>query len=223
MLELENILKNHTQITPILKLFASKNIPLPLIAIAVIFGLFFGMMGAYVSNRIYLKRFVKYKNFYTSLKEYFKTVFLLFMPLCVACFVFIFYFDVTNKNINKTPLKTVFSSYHIAKIKQPKKSDSAITYDASGNQKLEKPRTLFNVYLEQEKGVKTMELEDNVVLEVSKVNKDSFDIILPDEKVETIKKDDAPEVFNALNKIKSDEHYGEVMKMIRTREVTEEK
>ena len=45
MLELENILKNHTQITPILKLFASKNIPLPLIAIAVIFVLFFGMMG----------------------------------------------------------------------------------------------------------------------------------------------------------------------------------
>lgn len=51
-----------------------------------------------------------------------------------------------------------------------------------------------------------MELEDNVVLEVSKVNKDSFDIILPDEKVETIKKDDAPEVFNALKKIKIDEN-----------------
>lgn len=31
-------------------------------------------------------------------------------------------------------------------------------------------------------------------------------LILPDEKVETIKKDDAPEVFNALKKIKIDEN-----------------
>lgn len=150
------------------------------------------------------------------------------MFLCVATafvinFSLAFYYNIANKNINKTPLKTVFSSYRIAKIKQPKESDSTITYDASGNQKSEKPKTLFNVYLDKTKNIKTMELEYDVVLDVSKVNKDSFDIILPDEKVETIKKDDAPEVFNALNKIKSDEHYGEVMKMIRTREVTEEK
>ena len=103
----------------------------------------------------------------------------------------------------------MFSSYRIVKIKQPKESDSNITYDASGNKENkepEKPKILFKVYLDKTKDVKTMELEDNVVLEVSKVNKDSFDIILPDEKVETIKKDDAPEVFNALKKIKIDEN-----------------
>ena len=45
-------------------------------------------------------------------------------------------------------------------------------------------------------------------LKVSKSIKSSFDIILPDEKVETIKRDDAQKLSNALNKIKSDEHYG---------------
>ena len=199
------MLPDYTKINPILKLFASKNIPLPLIVITVIFGLFFGMMGVYVSNKIYLKRFVKYKNFYTSLKEYFKTVFLLFIPLCAACFVYIFYFDITNKNINKTPLKTVFSSYRIVEIKQPKKSDSVITYDASGNQKSEKPRTLFNVYLEQTKGIKTMELEYNVVLDVTKINKNSFDILLPNGQVATIKEKDAKGVFKTLKKINTNE------------------
>lgn len=225
MLGLENILNNYTQINPILKLFASKNIPLSLIVIIVILGLFLGMMMVHVSNRIYLKRFVKYKNFYTFLKEYFKTVFLLFIPLCFACFVFIFYFDITNKNINKTPLKTVFSSYYIASIEQPEETGSTIVYDTSGNQKSEKPKTIFKVYLNkiEYSHVETMSLKDNVVLKVSKVNEDSFEIILPDEKVEKIKKDDAPEVFNALKKIKDDDdNWMKINKMLRDRKVEKE-
>ena len=119
-----------------------------------------------------------------------------------------FYFNTINKNINKTPLKDVFSSYYIASIGQPEESGSTIVYDESGNQKSEKPKTLFKVYLNkiEDSYVETISLKDNTVLKVSKVNKDSFDIILPDEKVETIKKDDAPEVFNALKKIKIDEN-----------------
>lgn len=155
-----------------------------------------------------------------------KAVVLIFVFIILGitiCTVLFIHVNTTNKNINKTPIKTVFSSYRIVKIKQPKESDSNITYDASGNKEPEKPKILFKVYLDKTKDVKTMELEDNVVLEVSKVNKDSFDIILPDEKVKTIKRDDAPEVFNALNKIKNDEYYREIMKVIRTREVKEEK
>lgn len=155
-----------------------------------------------------------------------KAVVLIFVFIILGitiCTVLFIHVNTTNKNINKTPIKTVFSSYRIVKIKQPKESDSNITYDASGNKEPEKPKILFKVYLDKTKDVKTMELEDNVVLEVSKVNKDSFDIILPDEKVKTIKRDDALEVFNALNKIKNDEYYREIMKVIRTREVKEEK
>lgn len=141
-----------------------------------------------------------------------KAVVLIFVFIIVGitiCTVLFIHVNTTNKNINKTPIKTVFSSYRIVKIKQPKESDSNITYDASGNKENkepEKPKILFKVYLDKTKDVKTMELEDNVVLEVSKVNKDSFDIILPDDKAATIKKEDAPEVFNALKKIKIDEN-----------------
>ena len=149
-------------------------------------------------------------------------IFLYFFIGIIICTALAIYVDTNNKNINKTPIKTVFSSYRITKIKQSKESDSTITYDASGNIESEKPKTLFNVYLEKTKDVKTMELEYDVVLEVTKVNEDSFEIILSDEKVEKIKKDDAPEVFNALKKIKEDEQWMEVQKMIRNRQVKEE-
>ena len=102
----------------------------------------------------------------------------------------------------------MFSSYYIASIGQPEESGSTIVYDESGNQKSEKPKTLFKVYLNkiEDSHVETISLKDNAVLKVSKVNKDSFDIILPDDKAATIKKEDAPEVFNALKKIKIDEN-----------------
>lgn len=211
------MLPNITKMNPILKLFASKNMPLSLIILIIVLGFMTGMVIIYCSNEFCSKRFTGYKKIFISIFSMF---------LCVATafvinFSLAFYYNIANKNINKTPIKTVFSSYRIAKIKQPKESDSVITYDASGNQKSEKPRTLFNVYLEQTKGVKTMELEHNVVLDVSKVNEDSFEIVLPDEKAATIKKEDAPEVFNALKKIKDDEQWIEVQKMIRNRQVKE--
>ena len=213
---------NITEINPILELFKSQKIPLSLFAIMFVFFLIFAQVWLYIFDKDFkIKRgWVNY-----LFKEFFLPALLLFSGVVVGYFVVAFYFNTINKNINKTPLKDVFSSYFIASIGQPEESGSTIVYDESGNQKSEKPKTLFKVYLNkiEDSYVETISLKDNAVLKVSKVNKDSFDIILPDEKVETIKKDDAPEVFNALNKIKSDEHYGEVMKMIRTREVTEEK
>ena len=213
---------NITEINPILELFKSQKIPLSLFAIMFVFFLIFAQVWLYIFDKDFkIKRgWVNY-----LFKEFFLPALLLFSGVVVGYFVVAFYFNTINKNINKTPLKDVFSSYYIASIGQPEESGSTIVYDESGNQKSEKPKTLFKVYLNkiEDSYVETISLKDNAVLKVSKVNKDSCDIILPDEKVETIKKDDAPEVFNALNKIKSDEHYGEVMKMIRTREVTEEK
>lgn len=213
---------NVIKINPILELFISGKISFSLIVVMLIFFFIFAKVSQYFLNKDF-KIMSKWGKF--LFEELFMPMLFLFLGLVTVYFVITFYFDTTNKNINKTPLKDVFSSYYIASIGQPEESSSTIVYDASGNQKSEKPKTLFKVYLNriEDSYVETMSIKDNAVLEVSKVNKDSFDIILPDDKAATIKKEDAPEVFNALNKIKSDEHYGEVMKMIRTREVTEEK
>lgn len=213
------MLLNPTKINPVLKLFASRNMSLSLIILIVILGIFLGMVVIHFSKKQYLKKGSLYKKVYIFLKECFLTIFSFFAAAVITYSVFAFYFDITNKNINTTPIKTVFSSYRIVKIKQPKESDSTITYDSSGNIESEKPKTLFNVYLEKTKDVKTMELEYDVVLEVTKVNKDSFDIILPDDKAATIKKEDAPEVFNALKKIKEDKAWEEINKLMRNKQV----
>jgi len=216
------MLLNPTKINPVLKLFASRNMSLSLIILIVILGIFLGMVVMHFSKKQYLKKGNLYKKVYIFLKECFLTIFSCYAAAVITYSAFAFYFDITNKNINTTPIKTAFSSYRIVKIKQPKESDSTITYDASGNIESEKPKTLFNVYLEKTKDVKTMELEYDVVLEVTKVNKDSFDIILPDDKTATIKKEDAPEVFNALKKIKDDKAWEEINRLMRNRQVKEE-
>ena len=140
--------------------------------------------------------------------------------LLLVCSSLFTYFTTINptiskyNEINNLQLEAVFSNYNIDRVESVKNNEKTVIYDASGNQKSERPKTLFKVYLDKTKDVKNIELEHDVILEVSKVNKDSFDIILPDEKVETIKKDDAPEIFNALNKIKSDEDYMKIYKKI---------
>lgn len=130
------------------------------------------------------------------------------------------YKEVKNNNITT---ETLFSSYHVAEINETNEFESTATYDKDGNKKSESPAVLYEVVLIKDKKNKNAGLKGSVVINVTKVNKNSFDVLITYDQVVTIKKEDAPEVFNALNKIKSDEHYGEVMKMIRTREVTEEK
>lgn len=196
---------NITKINPILELFVSGKISFSLIVVMLIFFFIFAKVSQYFLNKDF-KIMSKWGKF--LFEELFMPMLFLFLGLVAVYFVITFYFDTTNKNINKTPLKTVFSSYYVASIGQPEESSSTIVYDSSGNQKSEKPKTLFKVYLNkiEDSYIETMSLKDNTVLKVSKVNKDSFDIILPDEKVATIKKDDAPEAFNALKKIKIDEN-----------------
>lgn len=199
------MLPNITEINPILELFKSQKISSSLVAITFVFLLIFAKVSMY-----FLDKDFKIKRGWVNylFKEFFLPALLVFSGVVIGYFVIAFYFNTTNKNINKTPLKAVFSSYYIASISQLEETGSTIVYDASGNQKSEKLKTLFKVYLNriEDSYVETMSLKDNAVLEVSKVNKDSFDIILPDDKAATIKKEDAPEVFNALKKIKIDEN-----------------
>lgn len=96
--------------------------------------------------------------------------------------------------INNLPLETVFSSYSINKVEGTKNNE-----------------TQFKVYLKKLKNNESIEksmykyLDDSVVINVSKVNKDSFNITLDNDQVVTIKKKDAEQIFNTLNKIKAKE------------------
>lgn len=137
----------------------------------------------------------------------------IFAILTLACCSFFTYFSMISprinlyNKINDLSLEQVFSSYYIKKI--------------------EKTEIQSKVYLKKIKNNRNTDesiyeyLDDSVVINVSKVNKDSFDIILSDDKVETIKKDDAPEVFNALKKIKEDKAWEEINRLMRSRQVKE--
>ena len=48
-------------------------------------------------------------------------------------------------------------------------------------------------------------LDDSVTIDVVKVDKNSFDIVLPDGEIVTIKNKEAEQIFNTLNKIKAKE------------------
>ena len=52
---------------------------------------------------------------------------------------------------------------------------------------------------------KIVGLKGSVVINVTKVNDNSFNVLLPDDQVVTVKEKDAKEIFNTLNKIKEKE------------------
>ena len=156
---------NITKINPILELFVSGKISFSLIVVMLIFFFIFAKVSQYFLNKDF-KIMSKWGKF--LFEELFMPMLFLFLGLVAVYFVITFYFDTTNKNINKTPLKTVFSSYYVASIGQPEESSSTIVYDSSGNQKSEKPKTLFKVYLNkiEDSYIETMSLKVNTVLKV---------------------------------------------------------
>lgn len=179
------------------------------------------------------KEKIKTKQVSDDIKKYFEDNYnnifnfvLIVIPIVfIICFgIFSVRYD-AKKSASTLSSRAVFSTYSVYKIEQ------TVVYDSSGDIKSRKKEVLFKVYLKRnanntiinKKSLYSIIFHNFVELDITKVNKDGFGVALPDGQATTIKKDDAPEVFNALNKIKSDEHYGEVMKMIRTREVTEEK
>lgn len=112
------------------------------------------------------------------------------------------YKEVKNNNITT---ETLFSSFHIAEINETNEFKSTVTYDKSGNKKSETPAVLYKVILNRDEKNKIAGLKDSVVIDVTKINKNSFDILLPDDQVVTVKEKDAKEIFNTLNKIKEKE------------------
>ena len=108
------------------------------------------------------------------------------------------YKEVKNNNITT---ETLFSSFHIAEINETNEFKSTVTYDKSGNKKSETPAVLYEVILNRDEKNKIAGLKDSVVIDVTKINKNSFDILLSDDQVVTIKKEDAKEVFKTLKKI----------------------
>lgn len=138
----------------------------------------------------------------------------LYMMLSLTVFASLTYFTTINptiskyNKINNLPLETLFSSYHINKIEETKNTEKTVIYDASGDKK---PKIQFKVYLKKSFKNKSVDksiykyLNDLVVINVIKVNKDSFDITLNDGQIVTTKKKDAEQIFNALNKITTNE------------------
>ena len=138
----------------------------------------------------------------------------LYMTLFLLCSILFTYFTMIKpiireyNEINNLQLETVFSNYNIDRVESVKNNEKTVIYDASGNKK---PETQFKIYLNKTINRNDISksiyryLKKSVVINVTKVNKDGFDILLPNGKVVTIKEKDAEQLFNTLNKIKAKE------------------
>lgn len=110
--------------------------------------------------------------------------------------------------INNLSLKSVFSNYNIDRVEWIKSNEKTVIYDAFGDKK---PETQFKIHLDKTKNRNDIDksmyhyLKKSVVVNVSKINKNSFDILLPDGQVVTIKEKEAKEIFNTLKKINEKE------------------
>lgn len=134
----------------------------------------------------------------------------LFWMLLLACSSLFTYFAIIKpiiseyNAINNLSLKSVFSNYNIDRVEWIKSNEKTVIYDASGDKK---PETQFKIHLDKTKNRNDIDksmyhyLKKSVVVNVSKINKNSFDILLSDGQVVTIKEKEAKEIFNTLKKI----------------------
>lgn len=179
----------------------------------IIFLLMFSSLLVASINIMYYRYYLKYKT--SSYKKIAKRKFL--QIFCVSLLVMIpilviwlniiisantLYKEVKNNNITT---ETLFSSYHIAEINKTNEFESTATYDKDGNKKSESPAVLYEVVLIKDKKNKNAGLKGSVVINVTKVNKNSFDVLITYDQVVTIKKEDAKEFFKVLNKINTEE------------------
>ena len=100
--------------------------------------------------------------------------------------------------------ETLFSSFHITEINETNEFKSTVTYDKSGNKKSETPAVLYEVILNRDEKNKISGLKDSVTIDVTKVNENGFNVLLPDDQVVTVKEKDAKGVFKTLKKINSE-------------------
>lgn len=155
------------------------------------------------------------KQYEDSFKQLLKFSLIVMPIVFLICFGSFALRHTAKKEANTYPLETVFNTYSIYEIEknhQKEEYEQSVVYDSSGNIKSGKTEVLFKVYLKKRANNTAinknahidMIFHNFVELDVIKVNKSSFDILLPDGKVVTIKEKDAKGVFKTLKKINSE-------------------
>ena len=199
--------------TPITNLFIKEtfsSFPSELLAAQLIFlAIITLFIVLFIADFIHFSKRQKNKNVVKQKLEKFSILISGFLLFAITLyFVFIYPpIDRFNKINNLSP-KTILSNYNINKIEKVKNVKQAVTYDVYGNRESEESEFQFNIYLNKNKNVDGYiynPLKDTVVIKVSKINKNSFNIILSDNKVATIKEKEAKEIFNTLKKISTKE------------------
>ena len=179
----------------------------------IIFLLMFSSLLVASINIMYYRYYLKYKTsrYKKIAKRKFLQIFcvslLVMIPILVIWLNIIIsannlYKEVKNNNI--TP-ETLFSIYRITEINETNEFKSTVTYDKSGNKKSEEPAVLYEVVLSKDEKSKIAGLKGSVVINVTKVNDNSFNVLLPDDQVVTIKEKEAKEIFKTLKKINTKE------------------
>lgn len=179
----------------------------------IIFLLMFSSLLVASINIMYYRYYLKHKTsrYKKIAKRKFLQIFcvslLVMIPILVIWLNIIIsantlYKEVKNNNITT---ETLFSVYHITEINGTNEFKSTVIYDKSGNKKSEEPAVLYEVVLSKDEKNKIVGLKGSVVINVTKVNDNSFNVLLPDDQVVTVKEKDAKEIFNTLNKIKEKE------------------
>lgn len=178
-----------------------------------IFLLMFSSLLVASINIMYYRYYLKYKT--SSYKKIAKRKFLqifcvsllVMIPILVIWLNIIISANTLYKEVKKNNIttETLFSIYHITEINETNEFKSTVTYDKSGNKKSEEPAVLYEVYLNKDKKNKTTGLKGSVIMNVTKINKDSFDVLLPNGQVTSVKEKEAKEIFKTLKKINTKE------------------
>lgn len=179
----------------------------------IIFLLMFSSLLVASINIMYYRYYLKYKT--SSYKKIAKRKFLqifcvsllVMIPILVIWLNIIISANTLYKEVKKNNIttETLFSIYHITEINETNEFKSTVTYDKSGNKKSEEPAVLYEVYLNKDKKNKTTGLKGSVIMNVTKINKDSFDVLLPNGQVTSVKEKEAKEIFKTLKKINTKE------------------
>lgn len=195
---------------PIFELFTMLSLKKDIFIVA---ALIFGLLVMVSKNIEYYRYYLKSKGLsYEKIsKKRFKKFLYISLLLAVPTIVVWMYAIVSTNTLykevknNNITTETLFSSYHVAEINETNEFESTATYDKDGNKKSESPAVLYEVVLIKDKKNKNAGLKGSVVINVTKVNKNSFDVLITYDQVVTIKKEDAEQIFNTLNKIKAKE------------------
>lgn len=195
---------------PIFELFTMFSLKKDIFIVA---ALIFGLLVMVSKNIEYYRYYLKSKglSYEKNSKKRFKKFLYISLLLAVPTIVVWMYAIVSTNTLykevknNNITTETLFSSYHVAEINKTNEFESTATYDKDGNKKSESPAVLYEVVLIKDKKNKTTGLKGSVIMNVTKINKDSFDVLLPNGQVTSVKEKEAKEIFKTLKKINTKE------------------